>query len=110
MALEGETHLHDTPAQENDAHRADQAKDEVTQVVDHGKGIVPGGRGRYPKAQNQGHGQNCDHIGAEALSDRIAIMRDGRLLACDTAEKIKELAGKDNFEQAFVAIVKGGVQ
>ena len=47
---------------------------------------------------------------AEALSDRIAIMRDGRLLACDTAEKIKELAGKDNFEQAFVAIVKGGVQ
>ena len=29
---------------------------------------------------------------------------------CDTAEKIKELAGKDNFEQAFVAIVKGGVQ
>jgi hypothetical protein len=28
---------------------------------------------------------------AEALSDRIAIMRDGQLLLCDTAEKIKEL-------------------
>ncbi len=44
---------------------------------------------------------------AEALSDRIAIMKDGKLLVCDTAEKIKELAGVDNFEQAFVKIVKG---
>ncbi len=44
---------------------------------------------------------------AEALSDRIAIMKDGRLLICDTAEKIKETAGTDNFEQAFVRIVKG---
>ncbi len=44
---------------------------------------------------------------AEALSDRIAIMRDGKLLICDTADKIKESAGTDNFEQAFVRIVKG---
>ncbi len=44
---------------------------------------------------------------AEALSDRIAIMKDGRLLICDTADKIKETAGTDNFEQAFVRIVKG---
>lgn len=44
---------------------------------------------------------------AEALSDRIAIMRDGRLIMCDTAEKIKAAAGVDNFEQAFVRIVKG---
>ncbi|MBE6692788.1 MAG: ATP-binding cassette domain-containing protein [Ruminococcaceae bacterium] len=44
---------------------------------------------------------------AEALSDRIAIMKDGKLLICDTAEKIKEKAGTDNFEQAFINIVKG---
>ena len=44
---------------------------------------------------------------AEALSDRIAIMKDGKLLICDTAEKIKETAGVDDFEQAFVKIVKG---
>ena len=44
---------------------------------------------------------------AEALSDRIAIMKDGKLLICDTADKIKEAAGTDNFEQAFVRIVKG---
>ena len=44
---------------------------------------------------------------AESLSDRIAIMKDGKLLICDTADKIKERAGTDNFEQAFIRIVKG---
>lgn len=44
---------------------------------------------------------------AEALSDRIAIMKDGKLVICDTAAKIKERAETDNFEQAFVRIVKG---
>ena len=44
---------------------------------------------------------------AEALSDRIAIMKDGRLIACDTAENIKKAAGTDNFEEAFVRTVKG---
>ena len=44
---------------------------------------------------------------AEALSDRIGIMKDGRLLFCGTAEEIKQAAGTDNFEQAFVRIVKG---
>lgn len=47
---------------------------------------------------------------AEALSDRIAIMKDGKLLICDTADKIKEIAETDDFEQAFVRIVKGGVK
>lgn len=44
---------------------------------------------------------------AEALSDRIGIMKDGKLLICDTAEKIKESAGTEKFEEAFVRIVKG---
>ena len=47
---------------------------------------------------------------AEALSDRIAIMKGGKLLICDTADKIKEAAKADNFEQAFVNIVLGAVQ
>lgn len=47
---------------------------------------------------------------AEALSDRIGIMKDGRLLLCETAAKIKEIAGTDNFEQAFISIVKGAAQ
>jgi len=44
---------------------------------------------------------------AEALSDRIAIMKAGKLLICDTADEIKRKAETDNFEQAFVRIVKG---
>lgn len=44
---------------------------------------------------------------AEALSDRIAIMKDGKLLICDTADKIKEEAKADKFEEAFINIVKG---
>ena len=44
---------------------------------------------------------------AEALSDRIAIMRDGRLLVCDTADNIKNIAETDDFEEAFIRIVKG---
>ena len=44
---------------------------------------------------------------AEALSDRIGIMRDGRLLAVGTGEELKKLAGTDDFESAFVAIVRG---
>lgn len=47
---------------------------------------------------------------AEALSDRIAIMKDGKLLVCDTAEKIKQMAETDNFEQAFIRIVKEGAR
>lgn len=44
---------------------------------------------------------------AEELSDRIGVMRGGKLLALGTAEELKALAGKDRFEDAFVAIVKG---
>lgn len=44
---------------------------------------------------------------AEALSDRIAIMKDGKLLICDTPDKIKAAVGTNSFEQAFIHIVKG---
>ena len=44
---------------------------------------------------------------AEALSDRIGIMKNGSLLSLGTAEQLKHSAGKDNFEDAFISIVKG---
>ncbi len=44
---------------------------------------------------------------AEALSDRIAVMKGGKLLIFDTAEEIKKAADTDSFEQAFIRIVKG---
>ncbi len=43
---------------------------------------------------------------AEALSDRVAIMKEGRILSCDTPQGLKDLAGTQDFEQAFVQIVK----
>ena len=45
---------------------------------------------------------------AEALSDRIGIMKNGRLLAVGTAEELMAQAGSADFETAFVAIVKEG--
>jgi ABC-type multidrug transport system ATPase subunit len=44
---------------------------------------------------------------AEALSDRIAIMKGGRLIVCDTADEIKRSTGADRFEDAFVRVIKG---
>ena len=45
---------------------------------------------------------------AEALSDRIAILKNGRLLGVGTPEELKEKAGTDRFEEAFVFAVKEG--
>ena len=45
---------------------------------------------------------------AEALSDRIGIMKDGRLLAVGTAAELTANAGAADFETAFVSIVKEG--
>ena len=43
---------------------------------------------------------------AETLSDRIGIMKNGSLLAVGTAAELKEAAGTNDFETAFVSIVK----
>ena len=47
---------------------------------------------------------------AEALSDRIGIMKAGRLIALGTAAELKAQAGSDRFEDAFVALIKGAKQ
>ena len=43
---------------------------------------------------------------AEALSDRIGIMKDGRLLTVGTAAEIKKMTGKEKFDEAFVSIIR----
>ena len=43
---------------------------------------------------------------AEALSDRIGIMKEGRLLAIGTADELMKRTGAGRFEDAFVAIVR----
>ena len=44
---------------------------------------------------------------AEALSDRIGIMKNGKLLTIGSVDELKTIARTDNFETAFVSIVKG---
>ncbi len=44
---------------------------------------------------------------AETLSDRIGIMKNGKLLVVGTARELMEKTGTDKFENAFISIVRG---
>ncbi len=44
---------------------------------------------------------------AESLSDRVGIMKSGKLLALGSVDEIKQQAECDKFEEAFIRIVKG---
>lgn len=46
---------------------------------------------------------------AEALSDRIGIMKDGHLLCCGTAAQLMQRSGTDSLEAAFLRVVKEGI-
>ena len=43
---------------------------------------------------------------AESLSDRVGVMKNGRLIACGSTEDIKTIAQTDSFESAFIKLVK----
>ena len=47
---------------------------------------------------------------AEALSDRVAILKEGKLLICDSPKAIQEKAGAERLEEAFIRFVKGEVE
>ena len=47
---------------------------------------------------------------AESLSDRIGIMKNGHLLATGTAGELMQKANTNDFETAFVRIVKEGTK
>ena len=44
---------------------------------------------------------------AEELSDRIGIMKNGKLLAVGTVNELNHRARTNDFEEAFISIVKG---
>lgn len=46
---------------------------------------------------------------AEALSDRIGVMKEGRLVATGTAEELKRCVNAETFEDAFISLA-GGIQ
>ncbi|MDE5994502.1 MAG: ABC transporter ATP-binding protein [Oscillospiraceae bacterium] len=43
---------------------------------------------------------------AEALSDRVGIMKDGRLLTLGTPDELKSKTGTQKLEDAFIAIIE----
>lgn len=43
---------------------------------------------------------------AESLSDKVAVMVDGRIKAMGSVEELKEQTGADNLEEAFVCIAQ----
>ncbi len=45
---------------------------------------------------------------AQEMCDRLAVMKDGRLITVGTADEIMKEAGVDDFETAFVKLVKEG--
>lgn len=45
---------------------------------------------------------------AEVLSDRVGIMKNGKLLFLGTARELKAQTGEDRFEDAFISVVKEG--
>ncbi len=47
---------------------------------------------------------------AEELSDRIGIMKDGKLLICDTPKAIKSQTNEETIEKAFIKVVKEAVK
>jgi ABC-2 type transport system ATP-binding protein len=52
----------------------------------------------------------CSHLlpVVEELCDRIGIINQGRLIAVGTVEEIIAEAGKENLEEAFIALTGGG--
>ena len=55
MALEGEAHLHDAPAQQDEAHSADDGEDKGVQIVHHLQRVAGLGKGRHGKTAHPQH-------------------------------------------------------
>ncbi len=47
---------------------------------------------------------------AEEMCDRLAVMKNGRLITVGTAESIKKETGEDDFEKAFINLIKEGTK
>jgi sodium transport system ATP-binding protein len=46
-------------------------------------------------------------VDAEKLCDRVAIMHQGKIIAIDTVDRVKQQTGAYDLEEAFVALVHG---
>ena len=73
VALEGQAHLEDAVAQQDQAHGADQGKDEVGQVVDHVQGIAASDSESGHDDSGRGNGQ-ADAQGVQPLGTALELI------------------------------------
>ena len=76
MGLQGQANLDNAPAQQDQTDGADQAEDELRQVVHDSQGIASGGSGRQRQSDDTGDGQHGHGIVAEAA---LNLAGDGEL-------------------------------
>ena len=76
MGLQGQANLDDAPAQQDQADGADQAEDELGQIVHDSQGIATGGSGRQSQSDDTGDGQHGHGVVAEAA---LNLGGDGEL-------------------------------
>ena len=76
MGLEGQTNLDNTPTQQDQADGADQAKDELGQVIHDGQRIAAGGSSGSSQGKHTGDSQNSQCVVAEAA---LNLAGDGEL-------------------------------
>ena len=76
MGLEGQTNLDNTPTQQDQADGADQAEDELRQVVHDGQGVAAGGSSGSCQGEHTGDSQNSQCVVAEAA---LNLAGDGEL-------------------------------
>ena len=76
MGLQGQTDLDDAPAQQDQTDGADQAEDELRQIVHDGQGIAAGGSSGQSQSDDTGDSQHGHGIVAEAA---LNLGGDGEL-------------------------------
>ena len=74
MGLETETYLNDTPAEQDQADRTDESKDEIGQVVYDLDRVACGKRG-HTAAHHESKGKDSSDISAVALLDLAGNLR-----------------------------------
>jgi len=76
VGLQGQAHLNNAPAQQDQADGTDQAEDELTQVIHHSQRIAGSGSGGHGQSNDTGHSQHGHGVIAKAPLDLIG---DGEL-------------------------------
>ena len=90
MGLQGQADLNNAPAQQDQTDGADQAEDELRQVVHNGQGIAAGGSSGSSQGEHTGDGQNSQCVVAEAV---LNLAGDGELFGVGLFVSLEQFHG-----------------